>query len=401
MNFRLLLALVLGAIAPAGTIPAGAELHVRLTSEVTSEKPSGQPVGGVITVPVLVEGVPAISAGARLAGKTADASSAKTATGQSHEQPATVRIQFTQIQDGTGHSRPVSCIVESVDNGRESVDESGLITGITASQTFSARMDQGIKKLGTQYQSLAELLAGVKGVLIKEADPSIDYKPGAEVTVKLTKSLDWNAPAVAKLPIDITPAITLARLVNSQPFRTTAANPPRPSDLTNVMFIGSREQLEAAFHEAGWFPADPLSQVSRFETARAIIESRGYREAPMSILMLDERPPDLALQKQNNTFAMRHHIRIWLRPQTFHGKSVWVAAATHDINITFSPESRSFTHGIDSHIDDERAKIVNDLLFTDRVRALALVDRTGIPKNATNATGDSLITDGKIAILEF
>jgi hypothetical protein len=141
--------------------------------------------------------------------------------------------------------------------------------------------------------------------------------------------------------------------------------------------------------------------MSKFETARAIIESRGYREAPMSVLMLDERPPDLAFQKQNNTFAMRHHIRIWLRPQTFDGKPVWVAAATHDISITFSPDSRSFTHGIDSHIDDERAKVVNDLLFTGHVHALALVDRTGIPTNATNATGDSLITDGKMAVLEF
>ncbi len=167
------------------------------------------------------------------------------------------------------------------------------------------------------------------------------------------------------------------------------------------MFIATQEQLLAAFHEAGWFPADRLNDVSKFETARAIIESRGYSEAPMSILILDGRPPDLAFQKQNNTFAMRHHIRIWLRPQTFNGKPVWVAAATHDISIIFSPESRSFTHGIDSNIDEERAKVANDLLFTTRVRALSLVDRTGIPQNATNATGDSLITDGKMAVLEF
>jgi hypothetical protein len=95
-------------------------------------------------------------------GKTADANSTKSATGQTAEQPATVRIQFAHIQDDAAQTRAVSCIVESVDNARESVDESGLITGITASQTFTARLDQGIKKLGTQYQSLAELLAGVK-----------------------------------------------------------------------------------------------------------------------------------------------------------------------------------------------------------------------------------------------
>jgi hypothetical protein len=401
MNFRLLLGLTLCVIAPATTIPSNTELQVRLTAEVTGEKPSGQPVSGVVIVPVLINGVPMIGAGTRLAGKTADATPAKAATEHSTEQPATIRIQFTQIQDDAGHSMPVSCIVESVDNARESVDDSGLITGITASQTFTARLDQGINKLGAQYQSLAELLAGIKGALIKNADASIDYKSGTEVTLKVAKSLDWNVPAVANIPRTITPAEAVVALVNSQPSRTTAANPPKPSDLTNLMFIGTREQVLAAFHEAGWFAAHRLNQASRFETARAIIESRGYSEAPMSILMLDERPPDLAFQKQNNTFAMRHHIRIWLRPQMFQDKPVWVAAATHDISITFSPESRFFAHGIDSHIDKERAKIVYDLLFTGRVRALALVERTDIPKNATNATGDSLISDGKMAVLEF
>jgi LssY C-terminus len=220
------------------------------------------------------------------------------------------------------------------------------------------------------------------------------------VTVKLTKSLEWDAPNFAKLP-PITPAVALANLAESQPSRTTAASPPRPSDLTNLMFIGTQQQLLAAFHEAGWFAADRLNEVSKFETARAIIENRGYSEAPVSILILDGSPPDVAFQKQNNTFAKRHHIRIWLRPQTFHRKPVWVAAATHDIGIIFSPESRSFTHAIDSHIDDERTKIVNDLLFTGRVRAMALVHRTAIPKHATNATGDALITDGKMAVLEF
>ncbi len=78
-----------------------------------------------------------------------------------------------------------------------------------------------------------------------------------------------------------------------------------------------------------------------------------------------------------------------------------MAAATHDTSITFSPVSRSFTHGIDPHIDLERAKVVNDLLFTGRVRAIALVARTGLPQDVSNATGDRLISDGRMAVLEF
>ena len=80
----------------------------------------------------------------RLTGQTADATSAKPGAGQAAEQRATVRIEFTQLQDDAGHSTLMSCIVKSIDNARESVDDSGLITGITASETFTARLDQGM-----------------------------------------------------------------------------------------------------------------------------------------------------------------------------------------------------------------------------------------------------------------
>ena len=98
---------------------------------------------------------------------------------------------------------------------------------------------------------------------------------------------------------------------------------------------------------------------------------------------------------------MRHHIRIWQQGQQFDGKPVWVAAATHDISITFSQESKSFTHGIDPNIDLERSKVVNDMLFTGKVHGVSLVDRTNLPPNPSNATGDRLVTDGKMAAVEF
>lgn len=400
MGLRLVLVFLLAASAQAVTIPAGTQLEVRLTSEVSSDRPSGQLVSGIVIAPVFLNDTLAISTGTLLTGNTADARAAKPANNQTTEQPAKLRIQFTQIEDQAGHSKPLHCTLVSVDNARESVDDSGLITGITASETFTARLDQGINKITGQYQPVAQILAAVKGALLSSANPSIDYTPGVELTVKLTKALEWSSahdPMVGA----VVPENALRNFVNSEPFRTTALRPPKPSDITNLMLIGTQEQLQTSFHEAGWVAADRLSGLSKFKTARAIIENRGYSEAPMSILVLDGREPDLALQKQNDTFAMRHHIRIWLRPHTFDGKSVWIAAATHDINISFSPETRSFTHGIDSEIDNERRKVVYDLLFTRRIHAFSLVDRTGIPQNASNATGDKLITDGKIAVLEF
>jgi hypothetical protein len=400
MKFSMAL-LLISAAAWAMIIPAGTELQIRLTSEASSEKPSGQPVSGVVIAPVVVNGAVAISPGTKVSGKTADASPYQAPSDQAQEKPAKLRIEFNSIEDASSHSKPLDGVVKSVDNARESVDNSGLITGILQSQSYEALMEKGIGKLESHDQGLAQILSAVKGAMLKQVDPSIDYKPGVELTLRLTKLLDWNAPGSRELPEAIKPSDALVAFVNAQPFRTVAQSPPKPSDLTNLMFIGTAEQLQSAFQEAGWFLGSALSRASKFDTARALIESTGYDEAPMSVLYLDGRPPDFTFEKTYNTFAMRHHIRVWRRPDTFEGKPVWVAAATHDISITISHVSHSFTHGIDPNIDVERAKVMNDLLFTGHAHALGLVARSDIPKDVSNATGDKLITDGKMAVLEF
>lgn len=396
-----ILALTFVLQARAVSVPAGTTIDLRLTTEVSSDKPSGQAVSAVVIAPVLVNGTPVISQGTQLDGVTADSHADQPSQNGSTEQPATLRLTFTKIQDKAGQSKPTSSVLVGIDNAREAVDQSGLITGIKASQTFTALADSGVNKVLEKNQQLGELLSGIKNAIVKRADASIVYKPGVEFTVKLTQALDWNASPDAKLPPAIQPAAELATLVHELPFRTTALKPASPSDLTNLMFIGTKDQVEAAFKEAGWFASDPLGRASNFKTAQAIIENRGYDEAPMSILTLNGKTPDMTYEKQNNTFASRHHIRFFLMPQTFASKPIFVAAATHDIKIYFSQTSKSITHGIDPDIDNERTKVVNDMTFTGKVKALSLVDRTNIPKDISNATGDHLKTDDKIAVIEF
>jgi hypothetical protein len=165
------------------------------------------------------------------------------------------------------------------------------------------------------------------------------------------------------------------------------------------MLIGTSEQVQQAFTAAGWSNAAALSTQAKFETFKAIAEQRGYKEAPVSVLLLQDRPPDLVFEKLNNTFAQRHHLRVWRRPESFQGQPVWVIAATHDTGIDFSQENRTFIHKIDPQIDHERAKVVNDLIFGGHVRSVALVDRPAVPQHGQNATGDNLETDSKMAVL--
>jgi hypothetical protein len=386
-------------VRAAVELPAGTEIQIRVQTKAASNnsKP-GDSIDAVVIAPVVAAGGQiAIPAGTKLKGTVKEAQPAKE-TGE----PAALTLEFGELAGGKGKSTKLAAKVTAVDNAREKVDENGRIVGIKATDTLSSQMDKGLEKLtqNEKLAGLAGLLQAAKGAILKPADVEIVYDSGVEMTLQLTKSCQVSGTAAAESnPGPIEPAAELASLVNGEPFQTVAEKPPQPSDVTNLMFIGSREQLEAAFKAAGWMAAEKLSANSGLETFRAIAEDRGYRQAPVSTLLLDGRKPDLVFQKQNNTFAKRHHLRIWMRPETFQGKAVWVTAATHDVGIDFSAENRTFIHKIDSQIDRERAKVVSDLLTTGKVKGLALVDRPAVPREGQNATGDKLVTDGGMAVL--
>jgi hypothetical protein len=397
----------------AGIIPTGAEISLRLTTKVStgsaaagaagasgstgSTQKVGSKIQAVVIAPVVVDGAISLPSGAQVTGIVKQIKAA------SDSERAELEIAFTRIDDGTYHA-DISAQVSSIENARELVDEKGIIRGIDGSQTYSSRIDQGLGKLegNDRLAGLASILEAARQTLkIEHSDANIDYDVGSELNITLTAPLTWKGPLngpesrLQSFPNQS----ALSTLVNRQPFRTFAEKPPRPSDMTNIMFIGTALELRQAFEKAGWSVPTQLDSKSKLETARALIEARGYKEGPMSVLTLEGQPPSMSFQKGNNTFGKRHHLRIFLRPDVFAGKQVWVCSSTHDINIDFSDRDRTFIHKVDTQIDRERAKVVNDLIFTGAVRAVALVDRPDVPTSIANATGDELQTDGSMAVL--
>ncbi len=378
-------------------VPSGTHMEIRLTGAVnTATAKIDQPFDAVVIAPVLAANQIVVAAGVKVKGHVKEVKVAVNPDDQ-----AVLGLVFDQISDARGKKAVLAARLVGVDNARESVDNDGRILGIIASQTGSGRLDQGINKVTEKYSGLGELLGTIKQAVLKPTDANIDYEPGVEMTIELTKPLTWTGDARGPNVRAVEPQNELASLVNEQPFRTRAAKPPKESDITNIMFLGSRQELENAFQAAGWSTAEQLNAKSKLETFRAMTEQRGYKEAPVSVLILDGRPPDLVLQKQNDTFNSRHHVRIWHRPEQFHGKDVWVGSATHDTGVDFSEESRTFVHTVDGQIDHERAKVVNDLLFTGLVHAISLVDRRAVPASLVNATGDQVETDGRMVVVGF
>ncbi len=388
---------VLAAALAAGAaqVPAGGELEIRLKTKVSSKtsKPKDAVEAALIRA-VVIEDQIALPAGLALRGEVREV---KAST--KPEERAELLLVFSELKDAGGKNAALSAEVAEVDNARETVGEKGRIVGILASETITARLDQAFEKLAQYWAWLAQLLGKAKSAVLKEADPDIVYEPGVEMTLKLASPLDWTGSTEGPRVEVFADQEEVARLAAAQPFQTVAEKPPKPSDITNLMFIGTAEEVKAAFVAAGWNTAAELNAKSGLETFRAVAENRGYKEAPMSVLLLEGAKAEMDLQKQNNTFAKRHHLRVWRRPVSYLGKPVWVSAATHDVGIEFSPENRTFIHKIDSKIDRERAKVVSDLLFAGHVKALALVDRPDVPRETRNATGDAVATDGMMAVM--
>ena len=193
----------------------------------------------------------------------------------------------------------------------------------------------------------------------------------------------------------------MLRFVRALPFRTATQAGNKPSDLTNLVFLGSPEALQRALRSAGWFNVAQLTAASAFQTLKSIAGQEGYSEAPMSTLLLDERPPVLTLSKTTNTFSARHHQRVFDPSMQYQGVMALTSSSTQDIGIAFSRKQKTFIHVIDQYIDNERSKVVNDLLFTGCVDAAELVPRPWVPQDAYNATGDRLRTDGAVAVLRL
>jgi len=193
----------------------------------------------------------------------------------------------------------------------------------------------------------------------------------------------------------------LDHVIANIPDRAYTRGSNRPSDLVNMLFVGSREQVSAAFTAAGWTETSAASMRSRIKGIRAVAEVHGDLGAPMSTLLVNDSRPDMSWQKSLNDVAKRHHIRLWKQSDTWDGREVWIGAATRDVSYAFLRPGRMFTHEIEENIDHERDKIAHDLEFTNCTEAVELWDRPGFPRLAMNATGDLMSSDARLAVVRL
>lgn len=385
---------LLAVIIPAALWAETAE--IRLLSHVTSDRsPAGTPVRAVV-----VRSSGSIPKGTLLRGEILR--SARIHWGLVRER-AMVQLRFSELESADGDRHPVSVTIRALENTREQLARNGKIRGVLAASTpggwvrglwhrprpgLFGRAAIGLTGAAGTISSHASLgPAGAAGMFVARTalfrlpEPEIHLGPGAEMIVDIDGWSRKAEPARPRAqPSDL----------SALPHRISRLNGKRADDIVNVVLRGTRNEIEAAFRAAGWYPAEPLTPASFRRAYRSWVYMHGYPTAPVSPLLYQGIRPDMVFQKSFNTIAKRHHIRIW-EATAPDGKTVWAGAATHDTGITLSRRRLTLTHVIDPRIDLERDKVLADLDFAGCIQDTALIARPEL------ATSGAIQTDGALA----
>jgi hypothetical protein len=385
-----------------GDLIPGQTLSVRLDGPVYSDRSrTGDPITATVTYPLCKNGEQIeckdgellVPPGTRVNGTILFAAKAP----DKYSRPRLV-LDFSNILHKNGQKSALYARVLDVDNARETVRNNEIL-GIVQPHA-STKVSVAMAALSATNPIAGYTIKGVQTVYGLSIRREIMFPAGTDIQIQIVRPSmlkqkeTWDG--WKRMEVDA----QLEKLVNGAPMRTYTKD-NKPSDPTNVMFLGSQRQLAAAFGEAGWFEADNIGVKSALKTAQATMRQTGYASGPMSLLLLEGKPPDMVFQKSLDTFAKRHHLRIWKLPKTYDGQEVWVGAATHDIATSNSRAGTKWTHRIDPHVDREREWVGTDLLFVGTAKAYVEVDRPAAMKKTSNATGDIIVTDGKIGVVQL
>lgn len=209
--------------------------------------------------------------------------------------------------------------------------------------------------------------------------------------------------AKSKTPVHIVEETEFLEVLNDLPCCATNADGTKLGDPLNLVLIGNAEDLFPAFVRRGWHLAEETYSGSIWKTIKSFFLGQRYRYSPVSPLYLFGRKQDIALQKARGTIHQRNHLRLWLTPNRFEGKDIWVGQVSRDIGVRFSTKAPFFvTHKIDPSVDEARAALAEDLLFSQGLVKVGYVRGTepvAVNNPRTNLTGDPYYTNGLRVVL--
>jgi hypothetical protein len=355
---------------------------------------------------VVLEGRTVLPAGSELRGTVAVVQSVGLGF---RRQTASLALDFRRIRLATGEELAIDTRMKRVETAKEGVDPGGRIHGIRPVTNVSSSLAVAAWRLLVVAPGVGLAVWATKLLFAPAPDTEITFARGTEYRLELVRPLNLNE---TDSPVSGLPARLLApesrteaqAVMDALPSQRAERVSGKPSDLVNLIILGPGAAVARAFHAAGWLTSDPKATGSVLRTYFSIVLRRGYRNAPMATMLWDGTRPDIEFQKSLDTFAKRHHVRIWRVPWTTPGESAWIATATEDTGIGLSAQAGNFTHFthvIDGNVDTERTKVVDDLLYTGCVSEAGLIERDNLPDDLETVTGARIQTDGRVAALRI
>jgi hypothetical protein len=313
---------------------------------------------------------------------------------------AALELEFNQLVVGPDNTVAMIARVEEVENAREHL-KNGVIHGVMSTDTFQGRINSRLIHMPTwnPYSDMGLIIYKATFPIFPE--PEIYYPSGTDMRLK-TKAAATAIATGMKVAseTDSADSSLLNTWVRQAPQRTTTVKAVN-ADLVNLVFVGSRQQVESAFEEAGWHHSDPVSPHSVMQNFYALLNNSGYAQQPMKTFLVDGKPQDMNWQKGLNSYGRRDHLRMWQWVPEGGTEPVWISSSTHDTGAILSVKYKGFVHHISPDIDDERAKVIRDLNFSGCVKSVNYVSRPGIATMTQNAIGDLVRTDGEVAVVQL
>ncbi len=376
------------------TLPAGMVLRVHLQTAVsTKTSKQGQAITTSLAREVEVQGGVAIPFGSTLKG-TIEKCSQPTAS----DQRAELLLSFGQLTIPGEGNLTLKGHLSEISNARETLLADGTIVGVLESEAPASLLSGVLQKLGQVDTSVSDQIQKQK---IGQVNTAVEFPVGTDMQFTLTEPLRINrlVPSAGPGQLPAGMRASVANALTDAPKRA-ASKDNRPGDPINLVFVGTAQEIEQAFHQAGWTEPKKKNEKSIWKTAQAVINDDGYDAAPVSNLFLFGRKEDLAFEKTLNTFNKRHHLRLWQTPASaLDGRPIWLGAATHDVGIDVHPGLIS--HATDPDLDDERAQVGSDLYLGGAIQAAELITPPDPLGKGMTATGGAWHTDGRLFVIDL
>jgi len=267
-----------------------------------------------------------------------------------------------------------------------------VLPGFTVSGFIIVNRDEGFKALDVDLISRSK----VRSFTYIIPDPSFK----GDFTL-----VDFNSLYDDTQIIEIQEEEALRSEIEKLPCCTANNIGSAQGDPLNLVLVGNGNDIFPAFIRRGWHATEVIWSKAIWRTIKSFIHGSRYRYSPVSPLYVYGRRQDLAAQKARGTIHQRNHLRLWLTPLRFRGKTVWLGQISRDIGVKFTLKSKTIsTHVIDPDVDEARRYLIEDLAYSQALARFGFVKGVGeAGKDAPrfNLGGDPYFTDGLRAVMFF